>query len=503
MVAEKQVKWHRIHSRNHPRGSRLLLTRRSTFTLLRATLLVLLLAGAGFWVATGFSWHNHWQRIQARDTLIIAIRETDGVYIQYDQSMAGLEYDLAQLLGRQLGLEVQLFAVSELPDLYRALAAGAVDMALTGTSYNASQQAFTPGLPYLMTRVGLTRKMATTAPELDQQRIAILDPVSHGDISDRLSTDNPALQMTRTRAGPAELMTRVDMGEVEMALLNERDYRVMRPFFPDQRFDPLTDHPRPVAPLFRNQRDRSLIDAVNGALRELEQTEQIPRLEDRYLGHTRDFDYVGNLTFERHISSRLPEFEPDFRNQGEQTGLDWRLLAAVAYQESHWRRDAVSPTGVRGLMMVTQTTAREMGIDNRLDPQQSIQAGSQYLASLHRRIPDRIQEPDRTWMALASYNVGAGHLEDARIITETLDDDPDSWIDVRRHLPKLALKEWHPYTRFGYARGREPVVYVANIRRYYNVLLRAFPEQPSEPGVLFTDRLETLPMPGLTVTPGP
>ncbi|WP_051207133.1 membrane-bound lytic murein transglycosylase MltF [Saccharospirillum impatiens] len=481
----------------------MLLTRRSIFTLCRGTILVVVLAGLGLWVAAGFTWHNHWQRVQARNTLIIAIRETDGVYVQYDQTMAGLEYDLAQLLGQQLDIEVQLFAVNDLSDLYRALAAGAVDMALAGTSYNADQQAFTPGLPYLMTRVGLAREMASTAPELDQQRIATLDPISHGSLSARLTSENPALEMVLTSAGPAELMTRIDMGGLDMALLDERDFLVMRPFFPNQRFDPLTDHLRPVAPLFRNQRDRSLIDAVNGALRQLQQTELIPRLEDRYLGHTRDFDYVGNLTFERHISSRLPEFEAYFREQAEQTGLDWRLLAAVAYQESHWRRNAVSPTGVRGLMMVTLTTAREMGIDNRLDPQQSVQAGSQYLASLQRRVPRRIQEPDRTWMALASYNVGAGHLEDARIITETLGDDPDSWIDVRRHLPKLALQEWHPYTRFGYARGREPVVYVANIRRYYNVLLRVFPAQQFVPESLYTDRLDTLPMPGLTVTPGP
>jgi membrane-bound lytic murein transglycosylase F len=228
----------------------------------------------------------------------------------------------------------------------------------------------------------------------------------------------------------------------------------------------------------------------------------IARLQDRYLGHTRDFDYVGTLTFERQIESRLPEFEGYFREQAEITGLDWRLLAAVAYQESHWRRNAVSPTGVKGIMMVTLATAGDMGIENRLDPAQSIQAGSQYLASLNRRMPQRIQEPDRTWMALASYNVGAGHLEDARIITETLDDDPDSWIDVRQHLPKLALKEWHPYTRYGYARGHEPVVYVANIRRYYNVLQRAFPETDSEDADPLSDRLEALPLPGLTVTPG-
>jgi membrane-bound lytic murein transglycosylase F len=503
MVAEKQVKWHCIHHSPIARRPPSLLTRRSVFYYSRWAMLALLLATASIWLATGFAWHSHWQRVQARDTLIIAIRESDGVYIQYDQVMAGLEYDLAQLLGQQLDIDVQLFAVADMSDLYRALASGAVDMALTGTSFNPDQQEFTPGLPYLMTRVGLARQMASEVPDLQQQRIAMLDPVSHGDIGLDLTDRYPDLDIANSDAGPAELMTRVDMGELDMVMLDERDYLVMRPFFPNQRFDVLTDQPRPVAPLFRNGRDRSLIDAVNQALRELRQTELMPRLRDRYLGHTQDFDYVGTLTFERHIESRLPQFEDNFREQATQNGLDWRLLAAVAYQESHWRSNAVSPTGVKGIMMVTLGTAGDMGIENRLDPAQSIQAGSRYLASLSRRLPQRIQEPDRTWMALASYNVGLGHLEDARIITETVGDNPDSWIDIRQHLPKLALKEWYPYTRFGYARGREPVVYVANIRRYYNLLQRTFPDQRTDGEGGYTDRLETLPLPGLTVAPSP
>lgn len=105
-------------------------------------------------------------------------------------------------------------------------------MALTGTSYNEDQRSFTPGLPYLMTRVGLARKMASEAPDLDQQQIAVLDPVSHGSLSANLTTDHPGLQMADTNAGPAELMTRIDMGDLDMALLDERDYLVMRPFSP-------------------------------------------------------------------------------------------------------------------------------------------------------------------------------------------------------------------------------------------------------------------------------
>jgi membrane-bound lytic murein transglycosylase F len=146
------------------------------------------------------------------------------------------------------------------------------------------------------------------------------------------------------------------------------------------------------------------------------------------------------------------------------------LPASVAYQESHWDPDAVSPTGVRGIMMLTQATARHIGIDKRTDPLQSIQGGAKYLKRLYAKIPDRIGEPDRTWFALAAYNIGFGHLEDARIITQTRGGDPDKWIDVKQNLPLLARKKWYRQTEHGYARGYEPVRYVENIRSYYDVL---------------------------------
>ncbi len=103
---------------------------------------------------------------------------------------------------------------------------------------------------------------------------------------------------------------------------------------------------------------------------------------------------------------------------------------------------------------------------NRTDPVQSIRGGSRYFAQQRERMPDRIKEPDRTWMALAAYNVGRGHLEDARILTERAGKNPDKWEDVAEHLPLLTQPRWYKTVRHGYARGREPVTYVNNIRRY-------------------------------------
>jgi membrane-bound lytic murein transglycosylase F len=171
------------------------------------------------------------------------------------------------------------------------------------------------------------------------------------------------------------------------------------------------------------------------------------------------------------MRERLPEFRPLFEQASERTGLDWRLLAAVSYQESHWNPRAVSPTGVRGLMMLTNRTARQLGIEDRNDPRQSVSGGARYLRSMIERLPERIEHPDRLWLALAAYNIGLGHLEDARVLTERQGGDPDRWADVRGRLPLLTQKKYFSQTRFGYARGYEAANYVENIRTFYEILV--------------------------------
>jgi membrane-bound lytic murein transglycosylase F len=214
----------------------------------------------------------------------------------------------------------------------------------------------------------------------------------------------------------------------------------------------------------------------------------LARVHDRYYGHTKKYDYVGTRNFIRHYESRLPRYRAMFETAGEELGVDWRLLAAIGYQESHWRANAVSPTGVRGIMMVTQDTADYLGLDDRTDPEDSIFGGARYFVRQTERVADTVDEPDRTWMALAAYNVGFNHLKDARLITEWQGGDPDSWIDVSEALPLLAQQKWYSQVPFGYARGWEPVLYVNNIRAYYNILKwLTEQEETEEPEVTDTD----------------
>ena len=178
---------------------------------------------------------------------------------------------------------------------------------------------------------------------------------------------------------------------------------------------------------------------------------------------------MGTRTFKRHYVSRLPQYLNLFQTAAAKTEIDWRLLAAIGYQESHWDPNAVSPTGVRGLMMLTRATAGGLGVQDRHDAAQSIGAGAQYFLNIYNRLDD-IPDPDRTWFALAAYNVGYGHLQDARRLARMQDRDPDSWIVIREMLPLLTKREYYSQVPHGYARGWEPVGYVRNIRTYYDIL---------------------------------
>nr|MBA3775547.1 transglycosylase SLT domain-containing protein [Betaproteobacteria bacterium] len=179
--------------------------------------------------------------------------------------------------------------------------------------------------------------------------------------------------------------------------------------------------------------------------------------------------------FQERLKTMLPQYRPLLQDAQAATGIEWRLLAAVAYQESQWNPVATSETGVRGIMQITEETARHLGVADRLDPKVSILAGARYLQDLKTKLPARITEPDRTWLALAAFNIGVAHLEDARILAQKRKGNPDLWSDVKKVLPLLALPEYHEQAKYGYARGGMPVVFVDRVRGYYDILLRHEP----------------------------
>lgn len=263
----------------------------------------------------------------------------------------------------------------------------------------------------------------------------------------------------------------VSNGDIDYTVSDSNEFTINQHLFPELRaaFD-LSD-PEPLAWAFRRDGDGSLYQAAVDYINEMQQSGRIAQMVDRYYSHLDDFDYVDSRTFLSDIKDHLPAYQENFQQAALDNNLDWRLIAAMAYQESHWDPSAVSRTGVRGIMMLTSLTAQHLGVQQREDPQESINGGARYIRMLLDKLPERIEGNDRLWLALAAYNLGYGHLEDARIITQMRGGNPDSWSDVRANLPLLSKSRWSRRVKHGYARGYEAVKYVENVHNYYDTLV--------------------------------
>ena len=331
------------------------------------------------------------------------------------------------------------------------------------------------GYPYNSVDMHLIYKLGSGKPrsieETIGRHIEVVASSSHSDMMASLSVAYPELDWSENAdVEVVDLLEKVARGELDFTIADSTEFNIQRHFYPDLRIALDLQIADPIAWAFKKKEGDSLLARADEYLIRANRIGFLARVNDRYFGHTEKFDYVGTRAFIRHFESRLPRYRELFEGTADNAGVDWRLVAAIGYQESHWRSHAVSPTGVRGIMMLTEATADYLDIEDRMDPASSIFGGARFFARQTERIPDSVDEPDRTWMALAAYNVGFNHIKDARQIVEWQGGDPDTWVDLSQALPLLAKQKWYSRVPYGYARGWEPVLYVNNIRSYYNII---------------------------------
>jgi len=418
------------------------------------------------------------ERVKSDGVLHVLTRNSGTTYYEGPYGPAGIEYDLALGFADYLGVKLRIETSDSLSHILERIRAGEADLAAAGLTVTEERKAvldFSTGYqritPQLVYRVGV--RAPRNLNDLDGN-LEVVANSSHAERLRALQEEYPDLSFQENSELPSEeLLNLVWEQVIDYTVADSNEVAISRRFYPELRVAFDISSPEPLAWAFpRDTEDRSLVDKANEYLATLKDSGKLEQLLERYYGYVSDFDYVGTRRYMKHIEQRLPRYRTWFEEAAEKTGIDWRLLAAIGYQESHWNPKAVSPTGVRGLMMLTQNTMQHMGIKkSRLDPQASIEGGARYVARVKNRIPERIAEPDRTWMALAAYNVGFGHLEDARILAQGDGADPDKWVNVKKYLPLLGQKKWYKKTKHGYARGNEPVRYVENIRSYYDILV--------------------------------
>ncbi|WP_333607625.1 membrane-bound lytic murein transglycosylase MltF [Arsukibacterium sp.] len=421
--------------------------------------------------------------IYQRDSLKVGVLHGPTSYFIGVDGASGFEYELAQALAGKLGVQLELVPSFQLEDLLQKLEQGQVDFIAGGlTLTEKRQQRFRSAPAYRWINEVLVFQQGKPWPRALTdltEPVVVVSGSSHAETLQQLSKEVDNLQWRQQNDWDAEeVLQKVADGSISYTLTDSNLLALNRRFSPNISIAFTVREDLPVTWLLRRDNDDSLYSVLIEFFGNMYRSGELITLEDRYFGHVRQFDYVDSLKFIEAIEQTLPKYRPWFiQYAGE---LDWRLLAALSYQESHWDPLARSPTGVRGLMMLTLPTAQQMGVNSRLDPQESIRGGSRYLHRLFSRMPERIPMPDRLWFALASYNVGWGHVEDARILTQRQGSDPDKWLEVKQRLPLLRQKSTYQHTRFGYARGDEAVHYVENIRRYYDTLVLVDEKQQAE-----------------------
>ncbi len=427
------------------------------------------------------------QKVLNQNELVVLTRADPTTYFVDETGAHGFEYELASLFAEHLGVNIRFILPKQFHHILQLTKNKGADFAAAGLSVTPQREQilkFTP--PYYTVTQQLIYHHRTLRPknikQLNNVFFEVLAGSSHAENLRRLKKSAPNLSWVEAYdTNVYELLAMTNDHLLDYTVADSNQFQIMQRKFPQLNIAFNIAEPEKIAWAFPKNSDNSLYNEAVKFLAKLKENGTLKQLQDKHFGYSKQLDYVSIRTFKKHVQQRLPKLLKFFQFAAEKYKLDWTLLAAVAYQESHWDSQAVSPTGVKGIMMLTHATAKQMKIVDRRDPEQSIDGGAHYLATRFQKIPERITEPDKTWMALSSYNIGLGHLEDARILTQSQGKDPDKWLDVKQHLPLLSEKQWYQKTKHGYARGREPVTYVTNIQEYIKMLQQLEPATEEKP----------------------
>lgn len=416
------------------------------------------------------------EAVLASGKLHMVSRNGPTTYYEGPNGLVGFEYALAKRFADRLGVELVIHDEEDLGRMLDAVRDHKMHFAAAGLAVtDKRQQKVRFASPYMEVTQQLIYKAGTPKPssieDLIGKNIVVIGNSSHSENLRLLQRDYPELTWSeRNDVEMLDLLELVHSGEVEYTIVDSNAYELSESLYPRARIAFNIKEAEQLAWAFTPGHDDSLFKEAEKFFSDMETLALIKDTTEAYYGHLGKLDYSGALVFSKRLDSRLPKWKQKLQDAAATYDLDWQLLAALSYQESHWNPKAKSRTGVRGFMMLTLNTAKDVGVSNRLNADQSILGGAKYFRSIYNRIPDRIADPDRTWLALAAYNIGLGHLEDARILTEHHGGNPDKWTDVSENLLLLSKRKYYKFTKHGYARGWEAVGYVQNIRNFHTII---------------------------------
>jgi len=411
------------------------------------------------------------EKIKERGKLIVITTNTPTTYyFDRDNQPTGPEYDMTQAYAKALQIDVEYKIYDSTAEVLDALRNREGDVAAAGLTVTDKRNVeFSFGQPYQETNEYLVchRDVKRIKNKSDLASVEIVVAAASSYI-DTIKTYQNISWSEAENVSTVKLMEQVADKKIECTISDSTLFNIERRYHTElQKKYTLTKASNFAWAI--NKHNDDLLDSINAWLEAYKENNNLTYTQEKYYGFVQIFDYVDTHKFLDRTKTRLPPYKDFFIDAAKQNDIAPSLLAAQSYQESHWNRKAKSPTGVRGIMMLTQPVAKSLGVTNRLHAKQNIYAGAKFQAKMKKMV-EHVDEPGRSWLALAAYNVGRGHFRDAQSLARKLGKNPDHWHDMKEVLPLLADKKYYKDLRYGYARGNEPVRYVTRIRNYDSLL---------------------------------
>jgi len=418
------------------------------------------------------------EQIKQRGKLVVLTTNAPTTYyFNRDNQLTGPEYDMTQAFAKSLELEVEYKVFESTKAVLNALRNKEGDLAAASLTINEERyKEFDYGPVYQATNEYVichrSKRKIKTREELNDLEVVIAADTTY---VESLKAYPEMKWVADHNLNTSDLIEQVAQSKIECTISDSTLYNIERRYHTEIQNKYTLAKESKLAWMLNKNNDE-LKQAISSWFEKYKDDYELSYMLEKYYGYVEIFDYVDIHKFLKRIKTRLPQYKEFFIDAANENDLDPSLLAAQSYQESHWNRKAKSPTGVRGIMMLTQPVAKSLGVTNRLHAKQNIYAGAKFQAKMKKMV-EQVDEPTRSWLALAAYNIGRGHFRDAQSLARKLNKNPDRWHDMKEILPLLSQKKYYKDLRYGYARGNEPVRYVTRIRGYDELLHKSFSEK--------------------------
>ncbi len=414
------------------------------------------------------------ERIRAKGEIRILTTLSIDSYYKYQNEPMGFEYDLANAFAQWLKVDLKVITPGR-DNIFSYLDRGKGDMIAAGIPITEEWFAkYHFSVPYMTITQRIVHHCLDIAPETTEEMngktFHILPHSPAKEFLEKLQESGIKVDsVLHKNISQNELISMVGNRIIKYTIANSNAAMLSRRYYPDISVGIPIGKKQSLAWAIL-KKDTSLLMEMNRFLIHAHKTGLLERIKNKYYYNIDKIDIFDIKQFKKRLETRFPEYKKIIQKESEKYGFDWRMITAVIYQESHFDPEAKSKTNVRGLMQVTIATAKEMGIVNRQKPKQSIKAGIKYLSKMYDKFDYIEDEHQRIIFALASYNVGYGHVLDAIEIAKKNGYNHTHWQGLKKALPLLAKSAYHTKTRYGYARGWEPVQYVDRILTYFDIL---------------------------------